>query len=133
MKQIIALSSTLLTLALPAIADTPMTAEEFDAFVTGQTLYFGSSGQPYGAEEYLPNRQVRWSFMDGQCKDGYWYEEADLICFLYEDTPDPQCWSFFKTDTGLRALFENDPANTTLYEVNRSEQPMVCLGPEVGV
>ncbi|KNG95580.1 hypothetical protein [Pseudaestuariivita atlantica] len=124
---------TALLLATPATAQTPMTAEEFEAYTTGKTLYFGSRGQAYGAEEYLDNRRVRWSFLDGKCKEGIWYEEAGLICFVYEDRPEPQCWSFVKTGDRLTALFQDEPGNTELYEARQSDEPMMCLGPDVGV
>ena len=45
----------------------------------------------------------------------------------------PQCWTFFREGSGLRAVFENDPASTALYEARQDEEPMMCLGPDVGV
>ena len=119
--------------ALPAFAQTQMSAEEFDAYTRGKTLYYGNGSTPYGAEIYLPNRRVRWSFLDGQCRDGSWYEEDGLICFTYEERPEPQCWSFEQGPRGLIARFENDPAVTPLYEANESTQEMLCLGPKIGV
>ncbi len=120
--------------ALPALAAEPLSGEEFEAYVTGKTLYFGSQGVDYGVEEYLDQRRVRWSFLDGNCKDGFWYEADDgQICFIYEDTPAPQCWTFFKDPNGLRAIFENDPEQTTLYEAKQNDDPMLCYGPDVGV
>ncbi|MEL6523326.1 MAG: hypothetical protein AAFQ66_20300 [Pseudomonadota bacterium] len=116
-----------------ALAEEPMSAEEFDAYTQGKTLYFYNNGQAYGVEQYLPNRRVRWSFLDGQCKDGSWYQEGQFICFLYEDRDDPQCWTFFRQGTGLRALFENDPQATELYEAGNADDDMLCLGPDVGV
>lgn len=110
-----------------------MSAAEFDAYTRGKTFYYGSMGEPYGAEEYLPNRRVRWTFLDGKCQDGVWYEEDGLICFVYENQPDPQCWSFERQGGGLIARFENDPLQTELYEVRRTDEPLQCLGPEVGV
>jgi hypothetical protein len=122
-----------LVLALPAAAQSPMSGAEFDDYATGKTLYFGQAGQSYGVEEYLPDRRVRWSFLDGQCKEGFWYEEAGQICFVYEDKPDPQCWSFYKEGSGLRAVFENNAAATTLYEARQDDEPMMCYGPDTGV
>ena len=120
-------------MALPALADTPMSAAEFDAYSLGKTLYYGADGQRYGVEEYLPDRRVRWSFLDGKCKDGLWYEDAGLICFVYDDNPVPQCWSFYqRPGGGLSARFENAPDTTELYEIE-GEGEMLCLGPEVGV
>lgn len=116
-----------------ALAQSPMSASEFESYTTGKTLYFGQNGSPYGVERYLPNRRVQWSFLDGDCKDGFWYEEDSQICFVYEDGPAPQCWSFFRAPNGLRAIFENNPEATTLYEAEQDSKPMTCLGPEIGV
>ena len=131
MKQIIILA--LCGLAFPAFASNPMSAHEFETYVTGKTLYFGLAGTPYGAEEYLPGRTVRWSFLDGNCKEGRWYEEAGEICFVYEDAPVPQCWSFYQEEGKLRAVFQSDPAAPVLYEAEEQEDPMLCFGPDVGV
>lgn len=120
-------------IALPVAASDLMTADEFEAYVTGKTLFYGQGGAPYGAEIYLPDRQVKWSFLDGECKDGYWYDDAGLICFVYEDNPDPQCWSFEQHPGGLVARFENNPDGTELYEANDHGREMLCLGPKVGV
>lgn len=129
-----------LALALPFLsgaAEAAMSGAEFEAYTEGRTLYFGSDGRNYGAEDYLPGREVRWSFLDGACKDGVWYEaqsaQGPQICFIYEDRPEePQCWVFERTDSGLLATFQGE-SGTVLYEARRSEEPQVCLGPEVGV
>ena len=133
MKQYLAYAALVTGLALPVPAAEPMSGAQFEAYVEGKTLYFGQNGQAYGVEEYLDDRRVRWSFLDGDCKDGMWYEDQGMICFVYEDNPTPQCWSFFRESNGLRAIFENDPDATTLYEAQQNDEPMMCLGPEVGV
>jgi len=128
------LTALFLTLALPAMAETPMTAQEFEDYTTGRTLTFSFMGVPYGVEQYLPGRRVLWSFIDEECQDGIWYEEAGNICFLYDHAPgDPQCWTFFRHDDGLRAIFAGEGSTTELYEVERSRRPLICEGPEVGV
>jgi hypothetical protein len=116
----------------PAGAD-PMTAAEFEAYVTGKTLFYGSEGSAYGAEIYHENRRVTWSFLDGDCKEGYWYPEGANICFVYEDRIDPQCWTFEQSSSGLRATFTSDPTTTALYEAQDVGREMICLGPKVGV
>lgn len=126
-------SLAFLILAAPAVAETAMTAEEFEAYSTGKTLTFGQLGQPYGAEQYLPNRRVRWSYLDGQCKEGRWFEDLELICFVYDDDPVAQCWSFFETPNGLEARYENDPEDVSLYVAQESIEPLMCIGPDVGV
>ena len=122
-----------LLVALPAAAQDRMTAAEFEAYVTGKTLFYGKDGAAYGAEIYHENRRVQWSFLDGECKEGRWYEQADLICFVYEDNPTPQCWSFQKGPSGLIATFENEPATSALYEAQDIDEEMLCLGPKIGV
>ncbi len=114
-------------------AETRLSAAEFDAYTRGKTFYYGSMGRPYGGEEYLDDRRVRWSFLDGECKDGRWYEQADEICFVYDDNPDPQCWSFAIGGRGLIARFGGDSAQSELYEVEQSAEPLLCTGPKVGV
>lgn len=136
MKQILAsavLISALCAVALPAASETPMTGAEFDAYTQGKTLYFNSGGVSYGVEEYLPGRQVRWSFLDGECKEGEWYTSGEQICFEYEDGTGPQCWTFYKDNGGLRARFQGESAGSDLYEARQSDEPMVCLGPRIGV
>ncbi|WP_371036606.1 hypothetical protein [Rhodosalinus sp. FB01] len=130
-----ALTCAALLAATPLAAAEPMNAEEFDAYTRGKTLYYGQSGQAYGVEEYKDDREVVWSFLDGECIEGRWYEDArGYICFVYEDDRlGPQCWQFFRAPGGgLTAIFEDDTA-VPLYEAGESDEPMQCLGPEVGV
>ncbi len=120
-------------LAAPASADT-LTADAFDAYTRGKTLFYGADGAPYGAERYLDGRRVIWTFLDGECQDGVWYENDDgQICFVYENNLDPQCWSFRQGPRGLIARFENDPQATELYEAEDIGEEMLCYGPDVGV
>lgn len=134
MKHIALILSILLALpAPPAAAQDLMTAEEFDAYTRGKTLFYGRDGSAYGAEVYHDNRRVEWSFLDGECREGEWYQDGQLICFVYEDNPDPQCWSFSRGTGGLIARFENDPLTTELYEARDAGEEMLCLGPKVGV
>ncbi|MFV0245897.1 MAG: hypothetical protein ACK5IB_12865 [Qingshengfaniella sp.] len=122
-----------LVLASPALADTPLTAAQFEAYVTGKTLTYGQDGQAYGIEEYLPNRQVRWSYLGDACLDGHWYPQGTAICFAYDGADPPQCWKFFLGTQGLSARFLGDPNPVPLYEIAQSPKPMVCPGPRIGV
>lgn len=123
-----------LILALPAIASERMSGAEFERYTTGRTLSFSFQGVPYGIEQYLPGRRVLWAFIGDQCQEGVWYEREGMICFIYDDNPAEQCWSFYRTDRGLRAVFEGpDGPSTELYEVDQSNQPLTCPGPGVGV
>lgn len=123
----------LLAAALPAMAQMPMSAEEFDTYSRDKTLYYAIDGTIYGAEHYLSGRRVVWAFKGQECRSGIWYEEAGQICFVYEHGPEPQCWRFFKSESGIRALFEGDLPGSELTEVAQSSEPLVCAGPDVGV
>jgi hypothetical protein len=117
-----------------AHAEAPLTGAEFDAYTQGKTLTYIENGQSYGIEEYRPGQQVKWAFEGDDCQDGHWWEEqTGLICFAYDNAPDaPQCWNFYKSDRGLRAMFAGDSDNRARYEAQQAHAPMLCLGPEVG-
>lgn len=118
----------------PLVAsETPISAEVFEAYVTGKTLEYARGGQPFGAEDYLSDRRVRWSYLNDECLEGRWYPEGEQICFVYDGISTPQCWSFFLEGDGLRARFENRPGATELYETVELDAPLMCPGPDVGV
>lgn len=123
----------LVLIVQPAAAQSPLSGAEFDVYTRGKTLFYGFDGQAYGVERYLPNRRVIWSYLDGNCMEGIWYEREDQICFLYEDQFDPQCWVFTQSGGGLIAQFEGDPTATELYEAKDIGEEMLCYGPDVGV
>ncbi len=119
---------------LPTSLLAGMSASEFEAYVTGHTLTYSDRGVTYGIEEYLPDRRVRWAYFGDQCQDGFWYESNDQICFVYENNPDaPQCWVFTNHGERLSAMFAGSDDGRELYEAQKSDEPMVCLGPDVGV
>ncbi len=119
--------------ATPAPAETPLDADGFEAAVTGRTLIYGTAAGPYGIEEYLPGRRVRWSFLDGDCVDGRWYPQGDAICFAYEGRADPECWFFHRDDGRLGARPTRQPEGPPLYVIAETPEPMVCRGPHLGV
>jgi hypothetical protein len=127
-----ALAICLALCPLAAVSE-PMSASDFESYVTGRTLTYNSGGSPYGIEQYLKNRRVRWAFLDDECVEGEWFESAGLICFVYENNDVPQCWSFEQGVGGLVARFENNPEGDELYEARQSDESMLCLGPKVGV
>lgn len=124
-------------LATPALAEEPVSAEEFESLVEGRTLTYGEPGQPpYGIEHYFPDRRVTWAFLGSdECLEGTWYAEgpkdSPAICFVYEDGLPPQCWRFFREGDALRAEFLNDGGSTVLYELREEENGLICGG--VGV
>lgn len=114
-------------------ADRPMTAEEFERITTGKTFNYASGGVAYGAEEYLENRRVRWTFLDGECSEGEWYASGEQICFVYDNIPNPQCWYFYDRGGQLAARFVGQSETTDLFETARRDEPLMCLGPRIGV
>lgn len=120
-------------LAAPAVAQPALDADAFDRLTRGKTLFYSVEGQTYGAERYLDNQRVIWSFLDGECTEGTWFAVQDQICFEYENWDQTQCWSFTTSGDGLNARFRNDPENTLTYNARETGEEMVCLGPEVGV
>lgn len=133
------LVSFLLALLLPTLgaqADTPITAEAFDAYTRGKTITYGFNGTAQGGEQYLEGRRVYWSLLDGRCKEGRWYEDTETpgqICFVYEDSTTPSCWQISLTPDGIKARLAHDPDGAPLMEIEQSNEPLLCLGPEVGV
>jgi hypothetical protein len=128
----------LLSVALTGIAGaetalTPLTAEAFEAHVTGHTITYQQFGSIFGVEEYLEGRKVRWSVAPGLCQYGSWYPQDDDICFVYEYDPTPHCWTFWKEGDALVALSDTGLPGQELYETDRSDTPLPCPGPDVGV
>ena len=117
---------------LAAAAADPMSAAEFDAYVTGKTLTYSQYGQIFGIEEYLPGRKVRWQVAE-DCQYGSWYERDGLICFRYEYDPDEHCWTFWQDAGGLKALSVEDAPGAELSEVRQTGDGLACPAPDVGV
>lgn len=127
-----ALTLVLVVLPFAAMAETPITAEAFEAHVTGKTITYRQFDGVFGIEEYLPDRKVRWSVSPDQCQYGSWYPEGDDICFVYEYDPTPACWTFWLRDGALVALSTASAPGAELYEVEATANPLPCPGPDVG-
>ncbi|MBL9064160.1 hypothetical protein [Tabrizicola sp.] len=122
-----------LLIATPLRAETPITAETFEAHVTGKTLTYRQFDYVFGIEEYLPDRKVRWSTAPTECLYGSWYPQGDDICFVYEYDPTPACWTFWLKDGALVALSSTGLPGEELHEVDASARGLPCPGPDVGV
>jgi hypothetical protein len=118
---------------LPASVSTPMSAVEFDAYVTGKTLDWAFEDQPWGVEEYLPNRRVQWATEPGECQIGRWEVEGNQICFSYEGRYVISCLIFRRTANGLTADLQGPNAPLALSETAQSTQGLACPGPDLGV
>lgn len=117
----------------PSLAETPLTASDFEAHVLGKTISYSDLNGVFGTEEYLADRQVRWSVAPNLCQYGTWYPEGDDICFVYTDDPAPSCWTFWLKDGVLLAKSANNGSVTELVETAATDQGLPCPGPDVGV
>jgi hypothetical protein len=129
----LSLAAFAIAAAFPALADTPITPEEFEAHVTGKTVTYRQFDTIFGIEEYLPDRKVRWSVAPNECQYGSWYPQDDDICFVYEYDPTPACWTFWLKNGALVALSVTSAPGEELYEVSADDTPLPCPGPDVGV
>ena len=118
--------------ASPGLADTPITADAFEAHVTGKTLTYQQFDYIFGIEEYLSDRKVRWSTAPNECQYGIWYPQGENICFVYEDDPTPACWTFWLQNGALVALSTNGAPGEELHEVDANTRGLPCPGPDVG-
>lgn len=117
----------LIFLASPAAAEEPMTAEEFEDYVTGRTITFRTASNPsFGVERYLPGRRVMWSTFNGICRYGVWFESKGDICFRYDHDPEHKCWTIYDEPGGMRGVFTTRPNTTVIFEVPEREDPLIC-------
>jgi hypothetical protein len=123
----------LLLAASPALAEAPLSAEEFDALTLGRTMTWAEFGTVYGVEQYLPGRRVRWTVLGDDCLAGHWYAEGPEICFQYENDPVPDCWTITATGAGMLARYRADPSDAEPVVVEETTETLACFGPEVGV
>ena len=111
----------------------PITAETFEAHVTGKTVTYHQHGFLFGIEEYLAGRKVRWSVTADTCQYGVWYPSGQALRSLYENDPRPACWTFWLMDGALVALSTEAAPGQELYETSADTTPLPCPGPDLGV
>ena len=111
-----------------------MNGDEFDAYTRDKTFYFAESGQPYGAEE-IPAQPPRKMVLSGWTLQGREVVRGSRAkSALFTKTgPILNAGASSTNLAGLIARFEGVTGGTILYETRQSEQPMMCMGPDVGV
>lgn len=124
---------SLILIAMPALAETPLSGPEFDAATRGDTITYDYGNGVFGTEEYLDDRRVRWAFEGDLCIYGIWYEKEDQICFEYESDPTPACWLYFLEDGRIRGRYMGEGGGWEILESTRDGPPLPCAGPDVGV
>ena len=116
-------------------ADRRLSISEFEELVNGRTLYFDRGGQRFGTEQYFDDKRVIWSFENGTCQFGIWFDNADgQICFIYENQPGSICWDFVQqSDGSYAARSEGSPLSDQLVVRGRDQEPIQCPLPDLGI
>ena len=97
-------AACLMLLAGPAQATDQISPEMFLDQAVGNTLTFRgfSSNTFVGVEQFLRRDLSVWATANGRCTYGKIEVRGPLICFIYDDNPDPEnCWTPFVDDGDL--------------------------------
>ncbi|MEO0691361.1 MAG: hypothetical protein AAFY90_00620 [Pseudomonadota bacterium] len=113
----------------PSPAQQQMTPDAFLDQAVGRTLTFSNfrSGNMIGVEQFLSRDLSVWAQEDGRCSYGHIEIRGPIMCFIYEDFPDPQnCWMPFQAGDELLVI------STSSQQIQRvtamTEDPVVCEG-----
>ena len=103
-----------------------------DAFLelaVGRTLSFTNqvSGTLVGMEQFLRHDLSVWADETGRCTYGRIEKRGPLLCFLYEDDPDPNnCWVPFMDEGTLLVLSQTTQELQRISDI--SKEPVICEG-----
>lgn len=121
-----ALAVVLLSAGTSLAAQTQITPDAFLDQVVGKTLTFSTfeSGSLVGVEQFLRRDLSVWAAVDLRCTYGEIEVRGPLICFIYEDNPNPEnCWMPFVDDQGLIVMSRS-------FDIQRitavTQDPVVC-------
>jgi hypothetical protein len=115
--------------AIPATAQEQITPEGFLDLALGRTLSFTStgSGNLVGVEQFLRRDLSVWADETGRCTYGRIEQRGPLLCFLYEDAPDPDnCWIPFIDEGTLLVMAQRSNEVQRISDI--SEKPVICEG-----
>ncbi len=116
-------------LASSAVAQEQLTPDGFLDLAHGRTLSFTNiqSGNLVGVEQFLRRDLSVWADETGRCTYGRIEQRGPLLCFLYEDAPDPgNCWIPFIDEGTLLVLSERTREVQRISDI--SEKPVICEG-----
>ena len=116
-------------LASSAVAQEQLTPDGFLDLAHGRTLSFTNiqSGNLVGVEQFLRRDLSVWADETGRCTYGRIEQRGPLLCFLYEDAPDPgNCWIPFIDEGTLLVLSERTREVQRIRDI--SEKPVICEG-----
>jgi len=112
-----------------AAAQDQITPDGFLDIAVGRTLSFTTlrSGNLVGVEQFLRRDLSVWADEFGRCTYGRIEQRGPLLCFLYEDAPDPKnCWLPFMDEGTLLVMSESSREVQRVSDI--SEKPVVCEG-----
>ena len=115
--------------ALPATAQQQITPDEFLDRAEGRTLTFAdyASGSIVGVEQFLSRKLSVWAQSNGRCSYGHIELRGPLICFLYENFPNPEnCWIPFNDGGELLVMSQRDFGIQRITNV--SDDEVTCQG-----
>lgn len=118
-----------LTLAAPVVAQDQLSPDGFLDLATGRTLSFSNmqTGNLVGVEQFLRRDLSVWADETGRCTYGRIEKRGPLLCFLYEDAPDPDnCWLPFIDDGTLLVMASRSREVQRITDI--SEKPVICDG-----
>lgn len=116
-------------LASPVVAQEQISPDGFLDLAHGRTLSFSNTrtGNLVGVEQFLRRDLSVWADETGRCTYGRIEQRGPLLCFLYEDAPDPNnCWIPFMDEGTLLVLSDRTREVQRISDI--SEDPVICEG-----
>lgn len=105
-----------------------MTPDAFLDIALGRTLSFSSltTGALVGAETFLRRDLSVWADERGRCTYGRMEVRGPLLCFIYEDAPDPDnCWLPFNDEGTLLVMAVRSREMQRISDI--SDTPIECV------
>lgn len=115
--------------ASAASAQQQIAPDTFLDLAIGRTLTFSDyhSGMTVGVEQFLRRDLSVWAQENGRCSYGKVEIRGPLLCFNYENFPNPDnCWMPFQSEGELLVM---SALNRQIQRVTQySKDPVVCEG-----
>ena len=121
--------AVLFSCAGPVSAQQQISPDAFLDLAFGQTLTFSDyeSGVTVGVEHFLRRDLSVWAQQNGRCSYGKIEIRGPLMCFIYENFPNPEnCWMPFQVDGDVLVM---SAENRQIQRVTGvSKDPVLCEG-----
>lgn len=119
----------LLINAAPLSAQQQIAPDTFLDLAIDRTLTFSdyTSGVTVGVEQFLRRDLSVWAQADGRCSYGHIEIRGPVLCFIYENFPNPQnCWMPFAADDELLVMSTSSRQIQRVTQI--TDEPVVCEG-----